>query len=227
MLSLIVLSLLAAGSAGVAAVEPTSAGAGQFGTPLTMSTGSDNGFLACAAAVLAPNFRNDNTSQAFDNLAGAQSPSTQAVISGHGNSGLICTGNGDHCGAAGTIVANWNQAQWQASAAKIVGKFGALRLLGCDVGADQEGADLLYQMATVTKMPVDGPTYLVWCGGGNVWTDPKSKWQRATPTNKPAPIPKPTFATGRATTLKFKIDGKMVSVPRKSVRVTRLQLVAL
>jgi hypothetical protein len=190
-----------------------------WGSPMTMETGSDNGFLQCAASALGPNFRNGNTDQAFQSLSTQPNAANVAVIVGHGNSGLICTGDGDHCGStATTIIETYTQATWKPSAAKIAGRFYMLRLLGCDTGADQSGADLLFELAKVIERPVIAPTYLVWCGSGKVWLDPKARWQQATPTMKPNPIPKPTFTLAASSRYKFKLDDKTTSVPPSQCR---------
>lgn len=191
-----------------------------WGSPMTMETGADNGFLPCAAGVLAPDFRNSNTTEAFNNLASKPNAGATAVLTGHGNSGLICTGNGDKCGAAGTIMGYWNETAWGAPSDKISGSFYIFRLLGCDVGADQVGADFLFLMAKHVQRPVTAPTYLVWCGNGKVWLDPKAKWQTATPTMKPVPIPKPTFAFAASTQMKFNVGGRMVTVPASVVHIS-------
>src|SRR5438270_4872481 len=226
--ALLVLVLLVCLSAGgpvlAAADKPKAASGPPWGKPMTLETGPDNGFLQCAAPVLGPDFRNGNTAQALGNLHGAPNPSATAVLSGHGNSGLICTGNGDHCGATGTIMGYWNERDWRASVETISGQFYILRLLGCDVGADQEGAEFLFELAKVVQRPVVAPTFIVWCGHGQVWLDPKVQCQQATPTMKPKPIPKPTVTIQRADKLKFFISGKQVSIQASKVRATALQI---
>jgi hypothetical protein len=121
------------------------------------------------------------------------------------------------------VVSNFTKGAWTPAAQKIEGSFYMLRLLACDVGADQTGADLLFELAKVVKRPVIGPTYLVYCGNGNVYLDPKAQWQQATPTMKPSPIPKPKFTVQAATTLKFKIEGKMRTIPGENAHILEFQ----
>ena len=117
----------------------------------------------------------------------------------------------------------FTQGSWTKSAQKIEGSFYMLRLLACDVGADQSGADLLFALAKVVNRPVIGPTYLVYCGNGKVTLDPQARWQQATPTMKPAPIPKPRVKVQAEFTYKFEIDGKMTPVPSKNLHVLKFE----
>jgi hypothetical protein len=67
--------------------------------------------------------------------------------------------------------------------------FGMLTIYSCNTGADQEGADLLYNMAVVLNRPVRARTGFMSCGGGGLHFL-GGTWQVSTPSMKPKPIPK-------------------------------------
>jgi hypothetical protein len=156
---------------------------------------------------------NSNSDEAFVNLASRPNAQKVAIVSGHGNEGFICTGNGNHCRALSVFVADSNEMQWTASAKKIDGMFDELMLLSCDTGAEGEGASLLYDIAVLIHRPVIAPTYLVWCGGGKVWLDKAAEWQRATDVGVPAVKHKPHATYEVPKIYKLRIASGWAKVP--------------
>ena len=80
---------------------------------------------------------------------------------------------------------------WSDLFKKLAGRIDSLKLWGCYVGANWEGADLLFELATLLNCPVAAPTGAVSCGGGQIIFEDGSVWQGATPASKPAPIANP------------------------------------
>lgn len=191
--------------------------------PMTMETGIDDGFLPCADPILHPTLKHGNTADAFGGLGKALGPQGPAVIVGHGNVGMFCTGDGSRCLAAAKIVTYRNGRVWTPLAQQIAGKVSMLRLLACDVGAEKEGADLLYQIAQIVKAPVTAPNDLVWCRGGKVELDASARWQTATPSTRPAPIPLPPYTVKPTQTLSFRINGADRQVPASAVKLLELR----
>jgi len=152
----------------------------------TVSTGSDNGFLECAVKVIGGSAsRNSSTNGAFSNLRACLSSVRSAVIYGHGDSGLICTGDGDACGSSSTTITHSNGGSWIPYAATIKDKASSIKLAACKPGAGAAGSTLLYKMAQATNVNVSGPTGLLWCSEAQnkLWIE--GYWKTATPTEKP------------------------------------------
>jgi hypothetical protein len=193
-----------------------------FGQPLTLESGPDDGFLACAAPVLRPNFVNKDTDEAFRNLGLKANASSVGVVTGHGHAGLLCTGGGNQCNTAGTMMGLFNRPAWEQAAAKLLNQFSAVLLLGCSVGAGQEGADFLFEVAKVINMPVAAPTHWVWCEPGKISLDKDAHWQQATPQNKPKVIPRPAAKPDPPGKKAYglSIEGKPVQVAASAVKVT-------
>jgi hypothetical protein len=190
------------------------------GAPLTVETGSDNGFLACAVSALNAELQHGTADQAFSGLMARASAQSQAIISGHGSPGSICTGNGNRC--VFTAMTRFNESGmqgWGVSADKISGKFASLMLLSCDTGAEVQGAKFLHRIATHVHVPVSAPTYLVWCGNGQVWIDKDSDIQTATDDAEPATKPKPRFVLPIATVYKLRVASGWALVPVSQVEV--------
>jgi hypothetical protein len=69
-----------------------------------------------------------------------------------------------------------------------------LTLIGCDVGANDPGATLLYEMAQLIGKPVRARTGLVFDNtNGDFSFEANSQWQIATPSSRPNPIPRPAY----------------------------------
>jgi hypothetical protein len=166
----------------------------------TISAGPDKppSYLTCAAPFFGNPPVNNTTYQVSANLLGCAGANTRSMlVVGHGAPGLMKSGNGDSSSGASTldqIIALYTRPKWITYISQLKGRCSELSLIGCDVGANDTGADLLVNIANAVNCPVNAPTYLVWCGGGNVYLDAKARWQRATPGNRPTPIPIPTVA---------------------------------
>lgn len=135
-----------------------------------------------------------DVAEAVRNLAACATPShgsSPASIVGHGTEGLIAVG----CGlspAPGQELSLETATQWTPQLAQLKGLVSSLALYGVQVGAGQNGADLLFQIAQVIDAPVYGPTGLLYCDShGNFMLEPGAVWQMATPTQRPAPIDPP------------------------------------
>ncbi len=161
----------------------------------TISTGPDNGFLACAGGHLGNPPANNTNSQVPINLLrciGAAAKRS-AMIIGHGNVGFVKTGHGDNGGTSDQFMGYFNIPQWVNYITQLKGKCSEITILACDTGAGNEGADFLLAMANAVQCPVHASTYLVWCSAQGVYLDAKSQWQTATPGHRPKPIPKPAL----------------------------------
>jgi len=208
---------------------PQATAAGAYGSPMTLETGADNGFLQCVSEVLRPDYRHSATPEAFENLLRQPDSSAIAVIAGHGEPGLICTGTGDSCNE-NTDVDSSNENNWKGSARSLQGKFRNLLLLGCNIGAEQKGADLLYMMAQDTQMRVVASTGLIWCdrATSSVYPQSGARWQSAGPASKPSPLPRPvyTIAAAKANAIwSFKVSGEFRSVSPDAITVTAFQFI--
>lgn len=161
----------------------------------TISTGPDNGFLACAGGRLGNPPANNTNSQVPGNLLRCIGTAAQrsVMIIGHGNVGFVKTGHGDNGGTSDQYMGNFNIPQWVNYMAQLKGKCSEMTILACDTGAGNEGADFLLALANAVQCPVHASTYLVWCGPGGIYLDSKSQWQTATPGHRPNPIPKPAL----------------------------------
>ena len=118
--------------------------------------------------------------QVLDRLASNRKGVVVNVI-GHGDGGVIVTGNGEHKGSHRTFMGRENKSDW-------VGLWAALRdavdlkavnFWGCHVGADWAGAAFLYDVACIVRVPVSGPTGFILSDPTFTWELP-SKWAPAT-----------------------------------------------
>lgn len=200
--------------------------AGPWERPLSLQKGQDTyGTIPCAERILPFDFRSDTTAEVFKNLASKAVKGDTVVIVGHGVPGMICTGKGDKCaGTTAAVISAGNESDWMAYAQKLApNKVDTVRLLACDVGADDLGAKLLHQIAKHVGSRVIGPTYLVHCKNGEVRLDPLAEWQEATPDLMPAPklpkIPNPPI-----TTVALQIGGRLEHVPWSEIQVFSLEV---
>lgn len=122
-------------------------------------------------------------------------PATQsASIVGHATEGLIVTGAGQSVGTQDQHISTNNQNIWRPVLAPLNGKITGLFLYGCHIGANDVGAQLLYDLAQIVGAPVYGPTGLIYCdANGNFRLEAEAQWQVATPEAKPQPIAPPHF----------------------------------
>jgi hypothetical protein len=220
-------ALLVLWSAAVAQTGPPIATQGSvFGKPETLETGPDNGFLECAKAVLAPDYRNNDTPEAHTNLLQQTNQPGTAVISGHGDTGQICTGGGMQCrGSQTTYMALDNEGLWKPMAQSLKGKFKQLTLLGCDVAADTSGADFISAVARDTGLTVRAPTAFVWCGNNEIVFETGGQWLEATP-DKPANPIHPSLLLAQmkeGASYKLKVNGEFMSIPENEISITDFQ----
>lgn len=198
----------------------------KVGTPITLETGPDDGFIACAEAVLADDYRNSNTTEAITNLSKKTNRNEIAFITGHGLPGLICTGNGMSC--TGDVKLNLglaNESSWQSLAQTLRGRFSEITLLGCNVGTDQTGADFVSAVAQITQMPVRAPNSFVWCGNGKILFDQGGNWLTARPGVKLQPV-EPNILTVQmkeGSAYKLKVNGAFVDIPESQISVANFQ----
>jgi hypothetical protein len=175
-----------------------------LGGGVTIDTSaSDNGFLACARTGWVNPPGDGTCQQAAQNLLGygmalgSAKPGAQdisrLVIVGHGNAGLISTGDGQSPSTVLGYISSGNYAVWQPYFAPLYNHGSLLTLCGCDCGAEAAGALFLYQLATLINRPVRGRTGLVFlsCPGAYITYENGSVWQVAQPGVMPTPIPKP------------------------------------
>ncbi|KQV56606.1 MULTISPECIES: DUF4347 domain-containing protein [unclassified Caulobacter] len=134
---------------------------------------------------------NATTNQAASNLLNCekqQKAPGPANLVGHGCEGDIDTGK-----AAGQCIRFDNDSDWKTDMATLAGTVQELFLFGCTVGAGQEGAKLLFDLAKTVNAPVSAPTGLIYCTPqGDFYLHSGAVWQTATPSKQPAPINPPT-----------------------------------
>ena len=70
-------------------------------------------------------------------------------------------------------------------------KISNLYLLGCDTGADDEGADLLFEISKIIGVDVVAPTGRILCDRTHFTLEATATWQIATPHARPTPIESP------------------------------------
>jgi hypothetical protein len=152
----------------------------------------DNGALACGAAHFWNPMRNGTTKELVNNFLGRlATQSGNLNIDGHGDIGQIATGGGQDPSwdpDKDQLVADWNIAGWAQEISPLKNKaFTILTIYSCDTGANQGGADLLFQMANILNRPVRARTDEVTCGvGGILYTG--GTWQVAYPGPKPPTV---------------------------------------
>jgi hypothetical protein len=143
----------------------------------------------------------------------------QANIVGHGEPGIIATGSGRcfDCDPAQLIstehIGDWQQSQMT-----------RLTLLGCNTGEGRSGAKLLFAIAQATGACVSAPTGYVYIGLGcdDLYLEPGTGWQTATPDEEPEPIfdPQPVLFLPQHVRL-------MVDVTFVDVQISRVGSVIL
>jgi hypothetical protein len=149
---------------------------------------NDNGYLVCMRRHFSGYRLHPSTSTAIGNLLGLGGRSAQIV--GHGDTAIVVTGTGQTAPDPAKYIALGNQSRWKPELARLKGRIDSLRVIACYTGAEAGGANLLFEMAKECGASVTAPTGLTWCGPNGWWLDPGARWQVATPTHKPQPIPK-------------------------------------
>jgi hypothetical protein len=162
----------------------------------TVSSGPDSiGMLDCLAKHVMQSMRHDSTESAVNNLLSTVTgrPAMTSIL-GHGNVGFVETG----CGKEGVaslynVIIWWSRQIWASKLIALSGKkFDVLSIFSCDTGAEEEGADLLFDIATVIDKPAQARTGLTICDArGGIRFEPGSEWQLATPRVRPSPKHRP------------------------------------
>jgi hypothetical protein len=122
-------------------------------------------------------------------VANCRNKAGEVNIVGHGQIGKIGTGCGAALPGAAEVIELTNPGNWDGAH-----RMTRVTLLGCNTGAGQEGADLLFTIAQMTGIPVRAPVGLVHIGADcdDFYLDPENPhWQVA----KKGEIPEPKSAT--------------------------------
>ena len=182
-----------------------------IGEKNTVSNGPDQGANNCQASHWWNVRRHGNTTQAIDNLlvaailkiapdvpeiytaAGILSTGAANIV-GHANEGQLETGMGQTGPFSNDqIILPWNEWNWGPQFDRINPTgITYVSLWGCNPGAGEQGADLLYAVAKRCGRAVRAPTGTLFCNSQSIWLENGSQWQVATPTNRPNPIPAPS-----------------------------------
>lgn len=141
----------------------------------------------------APNASVQTAASALSKCLGSKKPGAQtANIVGHGMEGLIVTGAGQAVGTTSQHIGIDNENVWSPLFSPMTGTMTGLALYGCHVGAGDDGAQLLHDLAKAVGVNVYGPTGLIYCdGNGDFTLEANSQWQVATPQALPPTIAPP------------------------------------
>ena len=153
-------------------------------------TDTDNGFLDCSRK--GSRRFHASTNEAVSNLEAWVKPNTSATIIGHGKPGLIVTGTGQSRPDPDKYIELPNRNDWEEILERLKPfKISNLYLLGCDTGADDEGADLLFEISKIIGVDVVAPTGRILCDRTHFTLEATATWQIATPHARPTPIESP------------------------------------
>ncbi len=184
--------------------------------------GENKGFLDCASKRLNPDFPHGSTSEAFQkNLPSKSKLHAIAVVVGHGRSGYQCSGDGDHCGKYNDqiVLGFSNFPFWKEFVQKSQGKFESLTLLGCDIGQDDEGANLLFHVAETVQMPVRAPDSNIFCDSSGFTFDEGGDWVVATPTSRPSVHIGRNYPVQPRGNFIFSVDSKPLPIPTTAIKL--------
>lgn len=190
------------------------------GTLATVDSAPDNGFSNCAAGAYSSSLRHDSTAAAINNLVGGlpltstASGSKNPVIVGHGNEGLLITGEGQNASDSRKFLMTWNEVDWGSELQRLQSKsYPILTIVSCHTGAGDAGADLLFAIAKRINRAVQARTGFAYCGDNKITYENNSTWQVATPTNRPNPIgaPTPHFVTNLQN-ISFQEEGNLINL---------------
>jgi hypothetical protein len=160
----------------------------------------DNGFLPCARAHNPRASGHGSTAEAIASLMRCIGAGTgTASLVGHGEAGIIGTGIGDGSVPGSVtpdkLISTRNRSYWEPYVRQLRGHATSLTLWACHPGAEDAGADFLYMLAGIINANVAGPTGFLYCSvqQSELWIEPGSVWQVATPSHRPNPIKRPTL----------------------------------
>jgi hypothetical protein len=145
--------------------------------------------------------RTDGTQAAVDHFLAcvkARGAPVTASLVGGGAMGVIQTSRKSR-----QQISLNNQSTWTPILQALRGSITDLYLYGAWVGAGNDGAQFLYELAKVTGAKVWGPTGLLYCSSYGAFTlEPGGGWQSATPNQRPVPIqpPQPISRMAKAPT---------------------------
>lgn len=178
--------------------------------------GADNGYLDCARSHTPGYSSHGTTGQCMTNLSNCLGTGSGiANVVGHGNDGLIVTGEGQQPSDPDKFITIWNQNIWGPLVAALRGRAGTIKLWACHPGTGPDGASLLYAIMNETNAICMGPTGFLYCDGRGFWLEPNSTWQVSSPGHPmPTPIDAPTqHFVVRADLWSFRIkEGKNVKL---------------
>ncbi|EJL25461.1 hypothetical protein PMI01_04365 [Caulobacter sp. AP07] len=162
---------------------------------VTIDSTAPDGYLDSARAGSPNAGASSGTQTAASNLlscAKGQSTARSASLVGHGDMGLIATGGGQSPAGPDQSIGLTNEAAWTPLLQPLQGAITDLYLYGVSVGAGDEGAQLLYDIAKVVGATVWAPTGLIYCRpDGDFMLESGAVWQCATPSQRPTPIQPP------------------------------------
>jgi len=158
------------------------------------ATTTDNGFLNCARSGHPGAKSHHTTQEAMANLASLLPGAVPlANLCGHGNDGLIVTGQGQTPTDPKCYINPWNVSFWRPFVQQLRGRCTVLKLWACHPGTGQAGVNLLSALSQTVGAQCMGITGFLYCGGGRFWLEPGSTWQVVTPGHPlPAPIEAPS-----------------------------------
>lgn len=149
----------------------------------------DNNANNCLASRFYQPMRHGTTVEAVNNFENRLNGKAGHLnISGHGAPGLFETGSGQSGWDENKQISLWNSDIWMPVFSRLKGKqFPILTIFSCSTGANDAGANLLWEMAKTLGVPVRARTGLTSCNGGITFQS-GSTWQTATPSVRPVPI---------------------------------------
>lgn len=154
-----------------------------------------NGYLNNARAGNPNAGANGDTATAANNLLGCEKPKApnyaSASLVGHGAPADIDTGSDK-----GECITIHNEKVWVPLLQPLSGLLNEFYLYGCSVGAGNDGATLLFDIAKVVNTNVYAPTGIIYCRpNGSFYLEQGAVWQVAQPSlTPPKPIPAPTHS---------------------------------
>ena len=151
---------------------------------------NDSGYLYCSRK--GPRPSHPTTAVALDNILKCVKPGSSVAIIGHGEPGIISTGTGRGPTDKDRHIGFDNIKDWKPLFEPLKDlNLANLYLFGCGTGADQEGAELLFELAQAITATVVSITGDILCDRHYFSLDPKAHWITVDPKNinPPAPVP--------------------------------------
>lgn len=177
-----------------------------IGQSNTASSGPDNGAMKLIAKRFWKCKRHDTVTKSIDNALipvlrsetdtedeNPENTSTGINICGHGSPGTMEAGNGQSLPYNKyKYYTPWNENIWGVDVDRLKNHPSPKMFLwGCHVGAEDDGADLLFQLAKRSAKVVRSGTAFLYVSSEKLWWGKGNKIQTATPTVRPVAIPQP------------------------------------